>query len=156
MLPFVAELSEPQTELLLILQGVILRHSKDAVPSLRDEDVSAAASAVAATFETADKGIIYNHQASALPAQRLVTELERFMADLRREASAHTARLTRDASVALRVIAKAAEAAAKAFPEEPLHAYLKLTERMASPVGEPQDAAAAARNQPGSRLIIPG
>jgi hypothetical protein len=155
-LPFVADLSERQTELLLIFQGAILRHAAGAVPPLRDEDVSDGAAAVAATLETAGKGIIYQHQAAALPAQRLAGALEKLIAELTSKAGAHAAALERDAMAALRAVARAAAAAAKALPEEEPPAYLKLIERMSRPDGGPSEAAAAARADRPSRLIIPG
>ena len=69
-LPIVSELTETQYRLLLLFQSAAVAHAAGAVPALRDEDVAEAAAAAAATLETARKGIIYEHQAVSVPAQR--------------------------------------------------------------------------------------
>ena len=81
-LPIVSELTETQYRLLLLFQSAIVSHAPAAVPALRDEDVAEAAAAAAATLETARKGIIYEHQAVSVPAQRLTSELGKVVADL--------------------------------------------------------------------------
>ena len=66
-LPLVSDLTEPQARLVLVFQAVMLRHAAGAVPALLDQDVADAAEAVAATLETARKGVIYEHQAGIDP-----------------------------------------------------------------------------------------
>jgi hypothetical protein len=156
LLPLIADLAEPQYRLMLFLQSVVLKHSAAAVPSLLDEDVAAAANAVAATLETAGKGIIYQHQATSLPAQHLVTSIEAALRELTANAGSHAAALERDAAVALRRIGTAAEQAAKALPDDERPVFLRLLGRMMSVAATP-----AERGQPGAAsspggLIIPG
>ncbi|MPZ17768.1 MAG: hypothetical protein GEV06_07645 [Luteitalea sp.] len=60
----------------LILTAVLdatTRYADAAVPHLTDRDVAEAAEALAATYETSARGIIYDHQPASLPAQRLLT-----------------------------------------------------------------------------------
>jgi hypothetical protein len=157
LLPLVSDLTEPQYRLLLLFQGIVLQHAATAVPLLLDEDVTAAATAVAATLETAGKGIIYQHQASSLPAQRLATRMEAALREVTAKAGSQAAALERDAAAALRRLAHTSEQAVKALPEDEKPVYLKLLGRLMSgaptAAAEPGDSAAA---QAGTGLIIPG
>ncbi len=98
----VSELTDTQSRLLLLFQSATVQHASGALPPLRDEDVAEAAAASASTLETARKGIIYEHQAVSVPAQRLTAELGRVVAELSAQAGSQQARLERDAAVALR------------------------------------------------------
>ena len=156
LLPLLAELSDQQYRLLLFFQGLIVQHAASAVPSLIDSDVAEGTAALAATLETAGKGIIYQHQAASLPAQRLVTRLEAAFKELVNQAGSAAAALERDAAIALRRISKAANDARKGLPgdEEPI--YVKLLGRLMT--AAPGAAAEAKPGEPeaGGRLIIPG
>jgi len=157
-LPIVSELTETQYRLLLLFQSATVTHAAGAVPKLRDEDVAEAAAAAASTLETARKGIIYEHQAVSVPAQRLATELARVVADLSEQAGSQLARLERDAAVALRRLEQGARTAGN--PGTPLEgddppAYLNLLTRMLKdPAGQ-----APGRDGPspsgGGRIITP-
>ena len=113
-LPIVSELTDTQYRLLLLFQSATVKHAGGALPKLRDEDVAEAAAAAAATLETARKGIIYEHQAVSVPAQRLTAELGKVVADLSAQAGSQQARLERDAAVALRRLEQGARTAGKA------------------------------------------
>src|SRR5262245_36320921 len=114
-LPLVSDLSEPQYRLMLYFQATAAQHAVGAVPSLRDQDVAEATAALAGTLETAGKGIIYEHQAASIPAQRLVAAHREGMTELTREAGSQTPRLERDAAVALRRMEHGAKTAATAL-----------------------------------------
>jgi hypothetical protein len=150
-LPLISDLSDTQYRLLLFFQSLIVKHAEAAIPAVLDTDVAEAAATVAATLETAGKGIIYEHQAAAIPAQRLSTELGRGLAELAGQAGAQRARIERDAAVALRRIEKSARSAATALAgdEEPI--YLRLLARMLQPGAGPTEDAAPA---PASGLIV--
>ena len=49
-------------------------------PSI-DDDVAEAATALAATFETASRGVIYEHRPASLPAERLLAALKPALAE---------------------------------------------------------------------------
>jgi hypothetical protein len=155
-LPIVSELTETQYRLLLLFQSATVTHAAGAMPKLRDEDVAEAAGAAASTLETASRGIIYEHQAVSVPAQRLTTELARVVAELGAQAGSQLARLERDAAVALRRLEQGARTANK--PGSPLMGddppvYLNLLTRMLKEPGGPaaaDDAAAA-----GGLIITP-
>lgn len=159
LLPLLRDLSEAQYALMQVLLGLTFTQSAAAIPPLLDPDVAEGASVLAATLETAGKGIIYQHQAQSIPAQRLVGVLETFVTKLTREAGAHAAAVERDAAVALRQLARGAGSATAAFPGDGDTAFLKLLGRImassrAAETEEPSGKAAEADRPSG--LIIPG
>jgi hypothetical protein len=153
-LPLVSELTDTQYRLLLLFQSATLQHAGAAQPRLRDEDVAEAAAAAAATLETARKGIIYEHQAVSVPAQRLSSELTRVVADLSAKAGSQQARLEREAAVALRRLEQGARTAGKALKGDEPPAYLNLLSRM---LKEPAGASAPGESAPpaGGVIITP-
>ena len=155
-LPLLAELTDQQYQLLLFFQGLVVQHAASAVPSLVDSEVAEATGALASTLETAGKGIIYQHQAASLPAQRLVTRLETAFRELTKQAGSAAAAIERDAAVALRRISKAANDARKALPDDDEPVYVKLLGRFMSAAPPPAEADAGPSEEPGGRLIIPG
>ncbi len=155
-LPRISDLSKMQYRLFLFVQAILLQHAKNAVPALLDSDVAEAAATVAKTIETARSGIIYEHQATAIPAQRLATEVGQAVMDVARRAGAEASRVERDASVALRRIERLAREAAAEFPDadRPAEAWLALAERMMGPAGA-ADAPAEMPAKDEPRIILP-
>ena len=144
----IRELSETQYRLLMLLQSTILRHRASAVPSLLDVDVADAAQALAATLESSDRGIIYDHRPTSLPGQRLATALGDV---LKKVGRATVPRLDREAAVALRRL----EAAARNLDAETdggRTGYLDVLDR-ASRLGWIESSKEDADREP--RLIIP-
>jgi hypothetical protein len=133
-------LSERQARVLLYLQALIQQRSLAALPPLLDQDVAEAARSLAATFETAAKGILYEHQASSLPAQRLMVDLRRGLQEL-----AETERPVpdRDLAAALRMIEKLASDASGALGEGE-RSYLSVIDRVMKPAKERATAEAPA------------
>ena len=166
LLPFLTQLSEPQYRLQVLFQGLALRAWQTAAsgdplalgrPTLIDRDVADASNTMAATLETAGKGIIYHHQATSIPAQQLVAVFETAMKELVANAGAHGARLERDAAAALRQLARAASEASKALAgdEEPI--FLNVLSRMMTNAPQTEDAPAEKPDAPpASGWIIPG
>jgi hypothetical protein len=143
--------------LIMALQDVVARYRPSAIPGLRDADVAEACGTLAATLETSAKGIIYEHQAHSLPAQRLAAELRAVV-----EAARGTLAVERDAAVALRRMETASRTAAAALGGSST-AYLDFIDRLprelaaASPSGESPatGGAAAPVGGDGPRLILP-
>ncbi|HXW06204.1 MAG TPA: hypothetical protein VD833_13285 [Vicinamibacterales bacterium] len=153
LLPLWSRLTEPQHHLLLLFQAITLKHAGESLLPLRDEDVAEAAAVTAATLETARKGIIYEHQAGALPAQRLAGELRGAIDEFVRQAGgARPPAFERDAAVALRCIETTARKAAEALPTDEPPVYLRLIGRVLKQTEEREDTPA----EPRDRLIIPG
>ena len=151
-LPIVSELTDTQYRLLLLFQSATVAHAEGALPRLRDEDVAEAAATEAATLETARKGIIYEHQAVHVPAQRLTAELGKIVADLSARAGSQQARLERDAAVALRRLEQGARTAGKALQGDEPPVYLNLLARMLKGQGAPSDSGES--SPPAGGLII--
>jgi plasmid stabilization system protein ParE len=159
LLPFWADLNEAQYRLLLLLQAVTLKHAAGALLPLRDEDVAEAAAVTAATLETAGRGIIYEHQATSVPAQRLANDLREAFDELVRQAGGTPPpRLEHDTAVALRRIEQTARKAAQALPGDEAPVFLKLIGRVLRQTEMSPDAESGSKSpeEPSSRLIIPG
>ncbi len=60
-----------QLDLAAALHLEVAAYRRTAVPPIQDVDLADAAAALASTFETAARGILYEHQTASLPAQRL-------------------------------------------------------------------------------------
>jgi hypothetical protein len=76
--------SEGQLQLFFLIQTWVLRFQPGDVGNVVDADVAEAASALAASFETASRGVIYEHQAQSPVAEKLRRELKVFLADVGR------------------------------------------------------------------------
>jgi hypothetical protein len=154
--PRVGALTETQYRLFLFAQAIVLQQTKDAMPAPLDVDVADAAATVAATLETARKGIIYEHQAAAVPAQRLATELTRVVQDLVQRAGADAARLERDAALALRGLERVARDAQNDAPDEarPDRSWFNLATRLMAPASAPGPVPAAPDPEPPRKLVI--
>jgi hypothetical protein len=142
------ETTEKQRAIFALLQTVIASQAATAVPALADRDVADAAGALAASFETAARGIIYDQQPTSLPAQRLAAEMRRQI-----EQALHPSErpVDRDLAIALRrTEAMAARAAASL--DGGSTAYLQFLQRKIGKTGSVPDA----KPEPPSNLIIPG
>lgn len=143
-------LTEPQSRLLLFFGSLIARHVPQDFQTLRDEDIAEAAATLAATFETAGRGIIYEHRAGTGPAQHLASALRQSFAELTREQP--NAALDRDAATVLRRIEQSARDQAKT-PGAAETAYRDLLGRMLK--GGSSDQPDSAKSGGESSLIIP-
>ena len=149
LLPLLGGMSERQARIFLMFAALIARHESDAFQKLRDEDVAFAADALAATLETAARGIVYDHRPATLPAERVLTELKALVADITKEGG--TA-LERDASIALRRIQAAATEIAKTGGGS---GFQPLLVRLLLPPGGTSAAGDETPTAPASSLIIP-
>ena len=84
--PVFEGLSESQSRLLLLFGTSIARHVPDDFQALHDDDIADAAATLAATLETAARGLIYEHRARTRSAQHLADELKRVLEEISREA----------------------------------------------------------------------
>jgi hypothetical protein len=148
LLPLVADLTETQYRLVVLFQSVTVKHAEQAVPSLLDADVAEGAAAAAATLETAGKGIIYQHQAVSVPAQRLADELARVVSELAAQNQTQQSRVERDAAVALRKLEAGARNAEKALRGDDAPVYLGMLHRTFAGAARPEES-------PGPSLITP-
>jgi hypothetical protein len=74
LVPSLQALTEPQQRLFLLTVALVGRSKGDGLFQPVDADVAEAAAALCATYETAAKGVIYEHRAGSVPAERLASE----------------------------------------------------------------------------------
>jgi len=146
LLPTISHLTERQHQLFFLIHSVIARHKPEALSRLLDDDVAQASAAVAATLETAGKGVLYEHTPAALPAQRLAKEITAMLAEVR---SHGTKIYDAEVAIALRAIERGAREAHKQPADDT--AYLSLVGRLLHVRSQP----APEEPKPGSSLILP-
>ena len=123
---------------------------------MNDDVVRDTAQALAATYETANKGIIYEHRPSSLPAGRLARELKPLLEGKdEREPVANE----RDLADVLRRVERAATDARKTL-DGGTHAYLDLVGRLIQPsfgddTGVSDATAQAKASDVAPSLVIP-
>jgi hypothetical protein len=140
LVPLVANLTETQHRLVVVFQSLALKHAENAIPRVEDGDVAEAAAAVAATLETARKGIIYEHQAVSVPAQRMTAEFRRVVSDLLEQNPSYQARIEREAAAALRVVEEGARTAQRTLAGDEPPVYLKLLARILGTAANARDS----------------
>lgn len=156
LIPVLRELSNGQQQLLFLLFGLARRESSDPLQPLRDEDVADAAAALASTYETAARGVIYEHQPQSLPAQRFMAAVRDVFDQVSKEAGRIFA--NQDAPRALRALEHAARTSGHALRDPRPTAFLELAARVIAPMATESAGLEADRPEPGtsSGIIIPG
>jgi hypothetical protein len=145
LLPTIQSLTERQYQLFFLFQNLISRHAPQGFTRLLDDDVAEAASSVASTLETAARGVIFEHTAQSLPAQRLAAEMKTMLAEMRQQGATV---YDREVAIVLRAIERGARETRKAEPGDA--AYLTLMARL---LHRNRSTAPPAAEQPS--LIIP-
>jgi hypothetical protein len=148
LLPTISHLTERQYQLFFLIHSVIARHKPEALSRLVDEDVAEAAAAVAATVETAGRGVLYEHRPASLPAQRLAKEMSAMLDEVR----GHGTKIyDGELAITLRAIERGARETRKQSGDDT--AYIALVARLlhVRPGQTSPDEAA----KPTSSLILP-
>ena len=156
LLPIIDGLGRRQYQLFFVVQATIHRLAETDEMPVNDDVVRDTAQALAATYETASKGIIYEHRPSSLPAERLARELKPLLEgkDGRGPVASE-----RDLLEVLRRVEQAATDARKTL-DGGTHAYLDLVGRVmrSSSDGDTEDSdetAPAKPADPAPSVIIP-
>jgi hypothetical protein len=147
------DVTERQQQLMFLLLGVARRYEGDALQSAVDADLADAARSLASTLETANRGVIYEHQPGTMAAQRLVTDWKALFKDISSREGGDRL-LQRDGPIALRAIERGAADLGRVLPGGE-RAYLQLVARMLRPragEGSPEPSAEATKS---SGLILP-
>ena len=152
LLPIVGGLQPKQYELFFFVQQVLHGIARAGRLPIDDRTVRESAEALAKTYETASKGIIYEHQASSPPAERLSQELKPLLDDP--PAAGGPRAGERDLAAVLRCVERAA-AGAEAALEGGGRAYLELADRMAKPAAGTPDAGRREESGDEPRIIVP-
>jgi hypothetical protein len=144
LLPTIQALTERQHQLFFVFQTLIQRHKPEGFSRLVDSDVADAAATLASTLETAARGVIYEHPAPSVTAQRLVNEMKALLAEMRQQGAKI---YDHEAAKALRAIEQGAREKADSDT-----AYITLMGRLLrqNRAAEPEPAP-----QPTSSLILP-
>jgi hypothetical protein len=138
-----------QAQLFVAVNSVITRYEAPEFQAIVDADVIDAAAALAATFETASRGVIYEHRPSTLAAERLAAAIRTLLSEAGRGGGSA---FERDAAVVLRRVEQTARAAHAAGDER---AYFKLLDRVLTKRDESPQAGDAEAENPPPRLILP-
>lgn len=102
----VRDFNERQSQVLLLVASFLTRYEPPELSALMDVDVAEAARALASTYETASRGVIYEHRAASIPAERLAAALKPILL----EAGKHGgSAFERDATIVLRRLADASD-----------------------------------------------
>ena len=145
--PTIRHLTERQYQLFFLFQSVITRHRPDGLARLVDADVADAAAALAATLETASRGVIYEHRPQSHPAQSLATAMKGLLDDIRKQGAKV---YDGEAAIALRAIEQGARTLQA--PHESDAVYLELARRLLQvDAAEAEQQAAASSGS----LILP-
>ena len=141
------DLNEQQSELFFLISTFLVGYDPPALQPLIDDDVVEAAAALAATFETSARGVIYEHHPASFPAERLAAALRPLLAEVGQQGGTP---FERDAAVVLRRIEEASRGV-REVDQGNRRAFLDLLGRVMrkSDEGEPPHA------EPVSRLIVP-
>jgi hypothetical protein len=147
LIPSIRGLTERQYQLFFLLQSVITRHTPEGFVRLTDADIAEAAGALASTFETAARGVIYEHAPASPPAQSLLTALRTLLDELKEK---RVAVYDAEAAIVLRAIERGSRTVAG--PGEGDRAYLDLLRRLVEATAGPASDEPA---QASSSLILP-
>jgi hypothetical protein len=146
---YMHDFSERQSRLLFLIATFLLRYEPPELHPLVDEDVAEASAAIAATFETASRGVIYEHRPNSLSAERLVSELRPLLAKVS-DQGGESAR--RDAAVVLRRVEVAAREVGRAAGGS-RRAFVDLLGRVVNSTAHESPETSPDAGPP--RLIIP-
>jgi hypothetical protein len=143
---FMRDLNSRQSQLFFLIATLIARYKSSELESIIDDDVAEAAGTLAATYETAARGVIYEHRPTSVPAGRLATALKAAFAEA---AGGVSSVFERDAALILRRIEDMARRIRELDQAKP-RALIGLLERAVQNADEAPTEAPTS-----SRLIVP-
>jgi hypothetical protein len=152
---FIRDFSQRQSQLFFLVTTFLNEYHPPELQAVLDADVADAADALASTFETASRGVIYEHRPASLPAERLATALKPLLAEAGKGLGSS---FERDAAVVLRRLREAVQELGTTDSAN-RRAFLDLLRRVIKP---PDPAAESAERHGarsggvgGSGLIVP-
>jgi hypothetical protein len=147
-LPTIRHLTERQHQLFFLFHALIARHRPQGFARVVDSDVAQAAAVLAATFETASRGVIYEHTAQSPVANAIIAEIRTMLAQMREQgAKVYDGEVT----IVLRAIEEGARATG--LPGEGEAVYVELMGRLLQVQRQAEQTPASAK--PAGALIIP-
>src|SRR5258708_2950988 len=153
LVPRIAHLSETQYRLFLFAAALVAQHARTAMPSPLDADAADGVASVAATLETAGKGIIYEHRPASIPAQRVAAHVGAAIDGAVKRAGSEAARIERDLAAALRALERVAREARDDVPDavDPAASWMAIASRV---LGAAAPHAAPAQEADPPRIIL--
>jgi hypothetical protein len=142
------DFNQRQSELFVLVCGALSRYRAADWQNPTDDDVVEAVASLASTFETASRGIIYEHRAASATAERLALTLKPAIMEAGKGGGSV---FERDAAVVLRRVGDVA-ADVRGSTGGP-RAFLDLLERTIQK--DADTAASTAAPQESTRLIVP-
>jgi hypothetical protein len=150
LMPLMLDFTERQAELFFLVASFIVRYEPPELHPLFDEDVADGVGALASTFETASRGVIYEHRAASLPAARLSAALKPALAEMGR---GFGSAFERDAAGVLRRLATLA-GDVRALEPDNRRGLLELLRRVVTAIPAAASSATGSEEPPPS-LIVP-
>ena len=129
------------------MHSVIARHKPQALTRLVDSDIAEAAAALAATLETAGRGVIYEHKPPGPAAQAITAEIKTMLSQIREQGATV---YDGETAIVLRAIERGAQDI-KA-PGESDTAYVDLIARLLEVTAAPSSVTGP---RPAGPLIVP-
>jgi hypothetical protein len=149
---FVRDFSERQSQLFFLISTFVLGYDPPELHPLIDDDVAEGVAALASTFETASRGVIYDHRPASLAAERMIAALKPMLIDAGRGAGSA---FERDAAVVLRRVEESVRQVRGQEPDN-RRAFLELLRRVIREPPRPDGSAdRAAAPEAAPRLILP-
>ena len=149
-------LSRAQSELYWAVLTFVVGFRSDPLVKVVDEDIADGAASLAATYETAGRGVIFEHRPQSLIAQRFVTDLQAFLGQLADQSRTAAKHVERDAAVVLRRLEAGARNVRKTVDEGPSTA-LDIISRVVTNAARQKASkgSAPAVEAPGPMIITP-
>jgi hypothetical protein len=146
------DLNDAQSELFFLLSASLERYQPADLQPLIDNDVAEAAASLAATADTASRGLIYDHRPASLSADRLVAALKPLLAEAGKNGGSA---FERDSAVVLRRIEEATRDVRRLDPSN-RRAFVDLLGRLTRQWEErPVVGGTASPDPDPPRLIVP-
>jgi len=146
----VRDFSERQSQMFLLISTFLVKYEAPELQAIIDRDVLEGLAALASTYETSVRGVIYEHRPASLPAERFVNLLKPILAQA---GAGGGSAFERDAAVVLRRAEETAREAAAADAANP-RAFLDFLTRVIMRRPE-TDAAPGPDADEAPRVILP-
>jgi hypothetical protein len=142
------DLSQRQGQLFFLVADFLARYQPADLHLLIDDDVAEAVGSLAATFETASRGLIYEHRPASIVAGRLTSALKEALTEAGQSGGSA---FERDAAFVLRRFEEAV-GALRAVDHRNRQAFLDLLRRVITP---PEGQTDETPREERPRLILP-
>jgi hypothetical protein len=122
----IGRLSEQQLQLFFLLQSMVLSHKSEGIGRLSDSDVALATGALAASLETASKGVIFEEATASVTAEGLRRALKPIVEEITKSGGS---RAEREVAAVLRGMERGAQHEGGLIPAGDT-SYLELVARI--------------------------